>query len=305
MGTVLGVTYSPENFRRAVRAGTHLLETAGGAKAAMRAFRKALPDSAEPLKGIHSPTLDGVIPSKLLAYLRAMQEEGVGPRREGKPERVIAAPHPSAAEYIDEALEKIWADAAEGRILLSNSKSNALGGVRESSIARVPKMNPDRTLAEDGRFITDMKATNVKGSKHRHPPALQPRHAEVAREILWWSWRHPGVRILMCKRDVSSAFKIINVSEDCSLIMAVGLPGSAVGLEHDVTVMYRVMNFGWVGAPGEWMAWAWALKFWFEEHAPEDPDLNDTIPFHVFILMDDPVLVEPDIGLRPWLSAGT
>ena len=70
-------------------------------------------------------------------------------------------------------------------------------------------MNPDRTLAEDGRFITDMREPNKGCLKEDHPPAAQPRHREVAREILWWQARCPKVRVLLAKRDVKSAFKLL------------------------------------------------------------------------------------------------
>jgi len=270
----------------------------------MAALRAALPAEAEPLAGIHAADLDDSVPGLLLSYLRTMQSEGIGPRWDGEPSRVHALPHPSAAAYMGEAVDKIWEDAAAGRLLVCDSRLAELAGVRESSLARVPKMNPDRTVSEEGRLITDMKKTNTKGSKFRHPPALQPRHAEVAREILWWKARHPGVEVLLAKRDISSAFKLLNLSPACSLIMAISIPGSSVGLDFDISVIYRVANFGWLGAPGEWMAWAWALKMWYEARGPSDPEAHDDVAFHIFILMDDPVLVEPNIGIRPWLAAG-
>ena len=51
----------------------------------------------------------------------------------------------------------------------------------------------------------------------------------------------------MAKLDVEGAFKLVNVDVDCSGIMSVGLPDSVADLEEALTVLYRVLNFGWVG----------------------------------------------------------
>ena len=68
-------------------------------------------------------------------------------------------------------------------------------------------MNPDRTMSEEGRFIHAMCDYNDLGHKYDHPPAFQPRHRSLARLIIWWSERCPGVDILLSKIDVDAAFK--------------------------------------------------------------------------------------------------
>ncbi len=62
------------------------------------------------------------------------------------------------------------------------------------------KLNPDRTVSAEGRFIHDRRVVNVTGSKYDHPPALQARQAAIARRILWWKVRQPGVEVLIAKR---------------------------------------------------------------------------------------------------------
>ena len=54
---------------------------------------------------------------------------------------------------------------------------------------------------------------------------------------------------------------------------------------------------------GEWMAWA--LKRYTEAHKPGDAHYNDTVGYHTYILMDDGVLVEPRLGIRPWAASAT
>ena len=53
------------------------------------------------------------------------------------------------------------------------------------------------------------------------------------------------------------------------------------------------------------MAWGWGLKQYTEAHGPPDPVLDDPTAFRVFVLMDDGIFVEPELGTRPWSCAAT
>ena len=66
----------------------------------------------------------------------------------------------------------MWEDAAEGRVLLTFCTADGLEGVVSSPQGRVPKINPDRTIAPEGRFITNMREPNKGCSKEYHPPPL-------------------------------------------------------------------------------------------------------------------------------------
>eukprot|EP00959_Pyramimonas_sp_CCMP1952_P245690 5134786-Pyramimonas_sp.AAC.1 len=70
-----------------------------------------------------------------------------------------------------------------------------------------------------------------------------------------------------------------------------------------VIMIHCVMVFGWSGSPGEYTAFAWSAKWDHERRRPLDPAVNDTARWSSKWLMDDGVLVEPLVGLRPWLSA--
>ena len=126
--------------------------------------------------------------------------------------RLRSSPHPSLKEHLHEAAEQLWDDASKGRSLLCFDVGQGLEGVVSVPMARVPKMNPDRTLSDKGRVIWDATPVNRYCHKSRHPPALQPRHQEVARAILWWKLRLPRIRILLSKKDVSEAFKWISAA---------------------------------------------------------------------------------------------
>lgn len=214
--------------------------------------------------------------------------------------RVRSNPHPSLKEYLEEAAAQLWKDARRGRALIVEDR----GGQSLVSVpmARVPKMLPNRTLSTKGRVIWDATAVNRTCDKSNHPPALQPRHSEMARTILWWKYRFPFAKILLAKKDISDAFKWVPIRSEDTRLFAADLPGSHFGVGKTVTILYNALTFGWTGAPGEFMLYAWLAKLGHMPYYPERADWNDQVTFRSLVLMDDTVLVEPDIGIRPWLS---
>ena len=75
-------------------------------------------------------------------------------------------------------------------------------------------MSPDQTLSEEGQTVWDQRVFNEGTDPSAHPPALQPRHQEVIRMILWWTLKLPGVPIPLAKKDVAEAFKWIWIDTD-------------------------------------------------------------------------------------------
>ena len=53
------------------------------------------------------------------------------------------------------------------------------------------------------------------------------------------------------------------------------------------------------------MLFAWLAKLGHAAHEPEDPTWHDTVPFKSMVLMDDTILIEPALGIRPWMSVET
>ncbi len=81
------------------------------------------------------------------------------------------------------------------------------------------------------------------------------------------------------------------------------MPGGQVGIAGSVVAILLVLTFGWVGSPAEFPAVGWAVKELHRSYAPERPLWHDSPPLHNDFLMDDDILVEPKLGIRPWLSA--
>eukprot|EP00971_Amphidinium_carterae_P286852 5695020-Amphidinium_carterae.1 len=84
--------------------------------------------------------------------------------------------------------------------------------------------------------------------------------------------------------------------------MAIELVGAPWGFDCNILAISMVLVFGWVGAPGQYMAWAWALKLHHAAHQPPYPEVHDSPAYSSKVLMDDCVLVEPDLGMRPYTS---
>ena len=107
----------------------------------------------------------------------------------------------------------------------------------------------------------------------------------MAREVLWWQARCPRVPVLLANRDVKAAFKLIWFRVEDVALMANELLGCWLGPgRQDVAALFLSMNFGWNGAPGEWMVWGWGLKLYTEAHRPHDPHFNDTVGYHTYVL---------------------
>ena len=297
--------YSSDNFGAAAKLGTQVLKEGKGWKEANRALRRcSLERHGDHFEELHGNFFEGLVHPDLLAKARENALHGIQAHSSCERDiRVRSTPHPSLREYMEEAAAQLWKDARKGRALIAEDQgSDLLAGVVSVPMARVPKMLPDRTLSTKGRVIWDATVVNRTCAKENHPPALQPRHSEMARSILWWKQRFPFARVLLSKKDISDAFKWVPVQLDDTRLFAADLPGKDFGLSTPITVIYNTLTFGWTGAPGEFMLYAWVAKLAHQSHVPEDPLWNDSPPFRSLVLMDDTVQVEPEIGVRPWLS---
>ena len=161
-------------------------------------------------------------------------------------------------------------------------------------------------------MVHDQRLVNAGTDKDLHPPAVQPLHQQIIRHILWLKARYPGVNVVMAKKDVAGAFRLLWVDpRDVELFggdlpwepesMGSGRGTAKAGDPSGLTLLYLVSSFGFSGSPGEWTLWGRATEELHRVHAPVDARRN----FDGKILVDDMVLVEPCLGLRPWISAET
>ena len=107
---------------------------------------------------------------------------------------------------------------------------------------------------------------------------MQPFHRQVARQILWWKSRYPGVPVWLAKRDVNGAFRLVWLAPGDVETFSTTLPWSPQAMVPEggkvtaqvaagakLLLFYLVLSFGWSGSPGEWTAWALAI-IQFMEH---------------------------------------
>eukprot|EP00971_Amphidinium_carterae_P164063 3252646-Amphidinium_carterae.1 len=257
------------------------------------------------LAGVQEPKWKGKMPDPLLSYLQAVAQEGVDARYRGPALRFSAKPHASAAGVQQLAWSNALEDAAKGRVFLLSCHCEGADEIIPSPQGAVEKQNPDRTMSGEYRFINDLRMVNHHCWKADNPPAKQCTHKQLARLVSWWRARLPNVPVVMSKKDVSAAFKLIWLREDACRIMAVQLLGKHWDLDADVYAVYLVLTFGWIGSPGQWQPWGWAIKWHHEAHHPPMPTWHDETPFCSRFLMDDGVLVEPLIGIRAEISEQT
>ena len=161
-------------------------------------------------------------------------------------------------------------------------------------------MLPNRTLYEKGRIIWDAPLVNECCDKARFFPAAQPRHSEVARLILWWQSRFPAIPVLFAEKDIKLAMPSINGFGSRVRTAPCSVPTLPVALTWGsprVSQPSTAMASGWTGAGRLWGLPGVSSSCVVPWH--------DSTHFRSLMLMDDAVVIEPDLGLRPWQSLRT
>ena len=166
--------FTKEAMAKAALLGDRLVKTAGSWGAAVRGLRDAWQERfGHNLEGVAGNELEGLVSQDLLDYLKEVTKDGVPTRQPRASARVAAQPHRSLLEHLEEAMQKLWKDCHRGRVLLCTEAANPhLEGVVSSPWGRVPKLNPDRTVSQEGRMIHDQRLVNATGHKHAPLPRL-------------------------------------------------------------------------------------------------------------------------------------
>lgn len=267
------------------------------------------------LQGVDDDYLREVLHPDHLDYMREIRHQGLPARYQGVRERVRRNPHPRARDNLPQVYHQLMKDVAKHRVLVASADHGALKSTVSSPFELVPKMLPNRTLSSESRLVHDQRQVNQGTDKSLHPPAGQPYHEQVARRILWLQAHYPGVDVLLAKKDVAGAFRLLWVAPQDVELFAGDVPWrprelgateeEAASLEgySDLTLLYLVSSFGFSGSPGEWAVWGRATEEVHRNHRPQEARRDGAIHFCGKILVDDMILIEPRIGLRPWVSS--
>ena len=308
---------SAKGWANLVQVGNRLVKGAGSVKAAAQALWEVREKrDLMNLKGIDDPEFEKILNPDHLAYLRDVRKQGMAARHQGVRSRAFARLHPNARKHVDQVYQQIAKDVKKHRVLVVDGSLPQLYGTMSSPFEAVAKMLPDRTLSKEMRVVHDQRAINHGTTKYLHPPALQPTHAQIAKRILWTKGRNPGLPVLLAKKDISGAFRLLWVDPADVELFAGDLPwvperAFAAEAEYqgprpvkdEITVIYLVSSFGFNGSPGEWTAWGRATEEFHRAHRPSQSRRDGATGFDSKVLVDDCVLVEPWLGLRPWVSS--
>ena len=304
-----------ETWRKVCGAGDRLLRSAGSVEQAAKALwiaREHL--GRNNLQGVDDPCLDGLLHPDHLAYLREIREQGMPARYEGERQRLRTQPHPRARENMGQVFRQLMKDVAKHRVLVVRSDHEGLRHTASSPFEAVPKMLPNRTISTEVRLVHDQRMINSGTSKDLHPPALQPLHVQIIRRILFWKSMFPKIPIVLAKKDVAGAFRLLWVDPADVELFAGDVPWQpeAMGAGEDgrrpddpegLTLLFLVSSFGFSGSPGEWTVWGRGTEELHRGFRPKMSRRDGAIGFDGKILVDDMVLVEPCVGLRPWVSS--
>lgn len=163
---------------------------------------------------------------------------------------------------------------------------------RLAFVAQVDATNPNQQKA---RYISDhMVKINPRIDTGRRPRCIAPRQKNIARRVPYWKRRYPGVEVLLCKRDVKGAFKL----------MLVAISGiSHMGCRFaNCIVAYLSLFLGWKAPPDNWGVVATAMLQFVSSFRPGDDHLCGPEAFNPFQYVDDGAFAEPYMARRPWLA---
>ena len=225
-------------------------------------------------------------------------------------------PHPRARDNLNQVYKQLMKDVAKHRVLVVSSNHPGLRHTASSPFETVPKMLPNRTLSTEVRLVHNQRNINGGTAKELHPPATQQLHVQVIRRILFWKAMFPKVPVVLAKKDVAGAFRLLWIDPQDVELFAGDVPwkpdqmGTGLGKVHDkdptgVTFLFLVSSFGFSGSPGEWTAWGRGTEELHRCFCPQEGRRDGSLHFDGKILVDDMVLVEPCVGLRPWVSSET
>lgn len=252
-----GFSNSVEDWLELVHLGNQLLTASGSVEGAAKSLWQVREEKGlANLAGVRDRRLDEVLHPDLLAYLREVREKGMAARFKGPRTRVRTRLHPNARKNLDQVYHQIAKDVGKHRVLLASSEHAGLCHTVCSPFETVAKMNPDRTVSAEQRLVHDQRGINAGTSKYLHPPAVQPSHAQVARRILWHRARCPNTPILMAKKDIAGAFRLLWVDPADVELFAGDLPWKAEAFpeEHGRT------TWSWSGLNPA--GWSRTLRRW-------------------------------------------
>ena len=238
----------------------------------------------------------GRVQPELLEYIGDVATYGVRPKSLYPPVRNEQQPYSSVRDNPIRTAQDLWGDVVKGRILLfTHACEHTLGPLMESRLAFVTQKDITKPEGQKVRYISDPRVEiNERCEPKLHPRVRVPQHGHVIRRVLYRKRRYPAIPVLLCKRDVKGAFKL--------------LPVSIVGLAHmgvrfaEYMIVYLSLFFGWKPSPASWGIISSLLLQFVASFIPRDKYAMGPEGFRAYEYVDDGAFAEPWLDTRPWTS---
>ena len=238
--------FSKKAVREAVEAGDALVRTAGSLDEALCHFQEPEFHKMEPQWEFTRENSSWVeeYAEEMMEEMRIgvtasyMRPPPAAPRRRGLPYK---------EDDTLELMEGLWKDISKGRMFMCSFET--LGGyasdIEMTPTTLVPKRNPDQTLSTEKRIIADLRRINLYFDQSEDYPVVLPTVEALARKIVCLKRKFPTQPVLLTKRDIKSAFRLIRLHPQMAKVMGTEMRGYHFECLGDIVLFYGVLPFGW------------------------------------------------------------
>ena len=240
---------------------------------------------------------DDIVSSETLEYALGMAKYGVIAKGDSIPVRLEHQPYASIEDRCEETQRELWSDLVRGRLVIFTTKPDPpMGPLMESKLAYMMQKDVTDPSKMKFMYISDPRnEVDERMGNDRHPKCVIPRQQNVARRILYWQRRYPRVPILIPKRDVRGAFKLIPVS-----IRSLAYTGCRFA---GYMVVYLSLFFGWKPSPANWGAISTLMMHYLSAFAHEAIYIDGPESLVDYQYVGDGAFIEPRMGLRLWVAS--
>ena len=301
-----------------VRAAGTLSAAAGGLRHALAAYRQGVlrVDGGLPLDAGRFAQHKNLVPRALFEAVTSLAERGVTLQaRDGAPPGADQpGPYESAKEVAPDLLLSAVVDMSRGFGLMLDREggSHALEGAWWSAYGAVPKTDPEGTKS-GVRPINDLRPQNAHisascagdaGTGREAPPQRCPSIVDLMRLVVRLALDNPGVDILVFKKDLESAFKLLHLNIADAPWQVSELPTEGVpGLGNCRPVAASMVGcFGGSWWPGFFGVLAWSVVAAQLNRGCAEPELNGSGAFQGTTWVDDFGGVVARLGMAPQIA---
>ena len=233
----------------------------------------------------------------VLDYARDMAVYGVRPRGSYPPARFRQQAYACVRDDPITTASELRDDLIKGRIFVFTELPDSLvGNLMESKLTYVTQADVADPSVSKTRHISDPRLEiNERVTGDNRPACVIPRHQNIARRLLYFKRRYPGITLLVSKRDVKSAFKLVPVSVRGYAYMGYRF-ANYVGI-------YLALFFGWRPSPANWGVISTLAMQHVAAHRPASPGRGGPEGFISSQYVGDGAFIEPRVGIRPWLAS--